>query len=175
MPAVGGDVDTTEDTPAAREAAFERATSREAERLYRLALAIVDDPGDAEDAVQETMVSAWRRWPAIRTYANLPAWLTRVCVHHAIHRRRRSSRMLPLGERRQPPGRPEPLALHGELLDFQRAYQTLSPSQRAMVALHLDDGYTVKECAQLLGCRVGTAQSHLARARAKLRRELTDA
>ncbi len=161
----------------AQQAAFERLVAREAEHLYRVALAIVDDPGEAEDAVQETMLTAWRRWSSVADLANSSAWLTRVCVNQAIrrYRRERRRRLLWLRGHELTPAQPEPLALYGQLLDLQRAYRTLSPRQRAMVALHIDDGYTVKECARILGCRLGTAQGHLARARAKLRRELTDA
>lgn len=162
---------TSADTLEARQAAFEQMVRREAERLYRVALAIVDGPAEAEDTVQETMVTAWRRWSSVEAAINPTAWLTKVCVNHAIHQRRRSQRIMSLG--RSPSAHPEVLGLYAQLLDLQRAYRTLSPRQRAIVTLHIEQGYGMRECAQMLGCRVGTAQGHLARARAKLRRELT--
>jgi DNA-directed RNA polymerase specialized sigma24 family protein len=58
---------------------------------------------------------------------------------------------------------------------LHRGYQRLSPSQRAMVTLHLRDGLTVNECAAILGCRPGTARSHLGRAMNKLRAEVSRA
>jgi RNA polymerase sigma-70 factor (ECF subfamily) len=154
------------------EAGFEAMVLPEAERLYRLALAIVDDRADAEDVVQETLLSAWLRWPALRDYANQSAWLTRVCVNHSIRRRRQfRTRIRRLGDREMLPGQPEPSPFEGRLLDVHRAYQHLSPPQRAMVTLHLRDGFTVSECAVLIGCRPGTARSHLGRAMVKLRKE----
>jgi RNA polymerase sigma-70 factor (ECF subfamily) len=158
------------------EAGFEATVLPEAERLYRLALAIVDDPAEAEDVVQETMLSAWRRWPALKDYANQSAWLTRVCVNHGIRRRRHfRTRVLGLGDGEPLSAQPESSPFDGRLLDVHRAYQHLSPPQRAMVTLHLRDGFTVNECAALLGCRPGTARSHLGRAMAKLRKELGNA
>jgi RNA polymerase sigma-70 factor (ECF subfamily) len=158
------------------EAGFEATVLPEAERLYRLALAIVDDRAEAEDVVQETLLSAWRRWPALRDYANQSAWLTRVCVNHSIRRRRHfQTRALGLGDREPLPGRPESSPYEGRLVDVHRAYHHLSPPQRAMVTLHLRDGFTVNECAALLGCRPGTARSHLGRAMVKLRKELGNA
>ena len=59
-------------------------------------------------------------------------------------------------------------------MDVHRAYQHLSPRQRAMVTLHHHDGYTVEQCAAFLGCSPGTARSHLGRAMTKLRKELAD-
>jgi RNA polymerase sigma factor (sigma-70 family) len=152
---------------------FERLVDTEAGRLYRLAIAIVDDPTEAEDAVQETMVIAWRRWPSLQDMSNTSAWLTRVCVRECIRQRRLRRRRTggPSFEER-----PFQLSDLGErLMDLHRAYQHLSARQRAMVTLHHHDGFTVDECAVFLGCRPGTARSHLGRAMAKLRKELADA
>jgi RNA polymerase sigma factor (sigma-70 family) len=68
-----------------------------------------------------------------------------------------------------------PDGVEGGFALVEAAFRKLSAPQRAMVALHLVDGLTVKECAAVLGCRSGTARSHLGRAVAKLRKELTNA
>jgi len=155
---------------------FEQAVGPETARLYRLAIAIVNDSFEAEDAVQETMLIAWRKWSSLREYENQPAWLTRVCVRECLRRRRSLRRLVTgipggsLSEARDPH-----FPLDGRLLDLHRAYDALSPHQRAMVTLHLHDGFTVDECARFIGCRPGTARSHLGRAVAKLRKELDDA
>ena len=65
--------------------------------------------------------------------------------------------------------------LDGRFLDFDNAFGCLSPLQRAAFVLHFHDGYTLDECGRLLGCRPGTARSHLGRAVAKLRKEFADA
>jgi RNA polymerase sigma factor (sigma-70 family) len=155
---------------------FERLVDAEARRLYRLALAIVDDPTEAEDAVQETMVIAWRRWSSLQDLSNTSAWLTRVCVRECI-RQRRLLRRRPVGTGGSSfeQGQFQFPDVGERLMDLHRAYQHLSARQRAMVTLHHHDGFTVNECAAFLGCRPGTARSHLGRAVAKLRKELADA
>lgn len=155
--------------------AFEEFILPEAARLHRLALAIVDDPGEAEDAVQETMLIGWRRWSSIEDYDNPSAWLTRVCVNQCIRRRRLLRRWLLVSHDQWAATSPQLPDLEGRLLDVHRGYQRLSPSQRAMVTLHLRDGLTVNECAEMLGCRPGTARSHLGRALTKLRAEVSRA
>jgi len=50
-----------------RQARFQEAIAPEVNRLFRLALAIVDDSGEAEEAVQETLLIAWRRWSSLLT------------------------------------------------------------------------------------------------------------
>ena len=153
---------------------FERAVLKDRPRLYRLALTITRDPAEAEDVVQETMLSAWRSWAKLRDPEHPSPWLTRICVNHCLHRRRLLSRLLPSGDIVDVRG-PSPIQFEGQLLDFDRAFALLSAKQRAVFALHVHHGYTLDECAGLLGCRPGTARSHLGRAVASLRAEMSRA
>jgi len=156
---------------------FEDHVAPEVRRLFGLAMTILGDPGEAEDAVQETLFSAWRKWSSLRDPAKKSAWLTRICVNHCIHRRRGLlRRVLWTGEETSlPANRHQPVHLEEPLVDFDRAFRRLSASQRATFALHVHHGYTVNECAEFLGCRPGTARSHLGRAVKKLRAEMSHA
>ena len=146
----------------------------EGRRLYAIALAILRDAGEAEDAVQETMELAWRSRSSLRSEVSRAAWLTRICIRHSLHRRRRWFKA----------GRvtgDASLALLAPTapfvprdVDLDRAVGRLSTQQRAVVALHYGHGYTVDECAAHMGCRPGTARSHLARALNALREDLRD-
>jgi len=153
---------------------LESALLVEGGRLYAIALAILRDAGEAEDAVQETMELAWRSRSSLRSKGSQAAWLTRICVRQSLHRRRRWFRA------GQAAGDAS-MALLAPLapfvpkdVDLDRAIGRLSAQQRAVVALHYGHGYTVDESAALMGCRPGTARSHLARALACLRRDLRD-
>jgi RNA polymerase sigma-70 factor (ECF subfamily) len=156
---------------------FEQAVAPEARRLFGLAMTIVRDRGDAEDAVQETFFSAWRSWALLRDEAHLSAWLSRICVRHCLTRRRHRIRhLLWVSDEAHAMYAPsQPQTFDGRLLDFDRAFSELSRSQRAVFTLHVHHGFTLNECAEMLGCRPGTARSHLGRAVARLRKELNDA
>lgn len=150
---------------------FESVVQGEARRLHGIALAILRDAGEAEDAVQETMERAWRSWASLRRDGSRRAWLTRICVRRSIDRRRRFFRAArPAGDLSAAP----PVAFRPEDVDLDAAYRHLSTRQRAVVALHYGYGHSLDECAALMGCRPGTARSHLARALAALREELGD-
>lgn len=160
---------------AADHAAFEGSVAPEARRLFGLALTILGDRGEAEDAVQETMFSAWRTWSTLREPSKLSAWLTRICVNHCIHRRRGLvRRILWSSDQWLTATTAPPPTLDSRLAGFDRAFRRLSPHQRAVFTLHVHHGYTLDECAGLIGCRPGTARSHLGRAVATLRKELAD-
>ncbi len=156
--------------------AFELSVLPERGRLYRLALVITRDPSAAEDAVQETLLAAWKAWPKVRDPYRPGGWLTRICVNQCIRRRRSFHRPVAFDEASLTDvSARQQIELGGELVDFDRAFGLLTARQRAVFTLHVRHGYTVAECAELVGCRPGTARSHLARAVATLRKEMDNA
>ena len=155
--------------------AYESIVRTDTRRLYWLALSILDDGGEAEDAVQETFLRAWRSWDSVSQIDRPEAWLTRVCVNYCLNRRRlvRSRRSTPLDlacGAAAPPG----WSTDAESIDMDRAYRRLSRKQRAAITLNYDYGYSVDECAVFMGCRPGTVRTHLKRGLANLRKELKD-
>jgi RNA polymerase sigma-70 factor (ECF subfamily) len=141
-------------------------------RLLAIAVAIVGDRHDAEEALQDALVAAWRSWAALRDPAARDAWLTRICVRRCIRQRgllrRRAGRETPADELRHATGeKPDDVLWDG-------AFALLSRRQRAVVSLHYYHGYALDECATLLGCRPGSVRQHLARALRRLR-ETVDA
>jgi RNA polymerase sigma factor (sigma-70 family) len=158
------------------ERTFDAVAVPDARRLYSLALSILRDEGEAEDAVQETLLKAWRSWNSVSAMDRPDAWLTRVCVNHCISRRRhlRSRGWPPLAliEDAVSLGEPDAAA---DFVDIDRAYRRLSIRQRAAITLNYRHGYSVEECAVFMGCRPGTVRAHLARGLVTLRKELGDA
>jgi RNA polymerase sigma factor (sigma-70 family) len=154
---------------------FEAIAVPDARRLYALALSILRDEGEAEDAVQETLLKAWRSWNSVSAMDRPASWLTRVCVNHCISRRRhlRSRGWPPLALIEDAGSRGDANTA-AEFVDMDRAYRRLSLRQRAAITLNYRHGYSVEECAVFMGCSPGSVRTHLARGLATLRRELGD-
>lgn len=151
-------------------AAFEDAVRANTRSLYGLALSVLSDPQEAEDAVQDTMAIAWRRWRSVRDEDRRHAWLKQICLRRCLRVKRRLLLVVSLSEQQRdvrPSQASDP--------DLDRAFRRLSRHQRAVVQLHYHDGYSLDERAVLMQCRPGTARSHLARALATLRKELSHA
>lgn len=161
------------DQSAPPDADFEELLAAEGGHLFAIAFSILGDPGYAEDAVQETASAAWRGWLTRTDPEHTRAWLTAICVHQALRRRRWLSRSLAAlmrkAERTQVDRH---LEADGRFIDLHHAYAQLSRQQKAVVSLHYMSGFTLTECADLMGCSAGAAASHLSRALAKLRKEL---
>lgn len=164
-----------EEDASVRRREFEAAVRLETSRLLNLAFSVLRDAGEAEDAVQETMVRAWRAWESLADPDRRGAWLTRICINHCLRSRRRASRWLLWADRNA--GDPDPVgspAADEVDLDMDRAVRRLTLHQRTVITLHYHHGYSLDECADLMGCRPGTVRSHLARALTTLRREITN-
>jgi len=146
---------------------FAQAVELEGRRLYALALSVLGDPHEAEDAVQDTLVQAWRDWSALSDPRRRGAWLATICLRTTLRLRRR----LRARWRHAPvlAEHPDPRQRGGDDIDLVRACRLLSPQQRSVVALHYVYGFSLDECAEVMGCRAGTVRPHLHRALLKLR------
>lgn len=144
-------------------------------RLIRLAGLITRDADQAQDAVQAALERAWRKRGAVREPGSLRPWLDRIVAREAIRRTRRTPLFARLRRDSKnwveyPSTVPEP----AELIALRLALGRLSADHRAVIALHLHEGYSVDETARLLGVPFDTVRSRLRAARARLRRELAE-
>lgn len=155
------------------EAAFDALLDAQRRRLYGIAYSILRDHGEAEDALQDAMLKAWRAWSSVRDESARPTWLARICVNHCISRRRRLGLRSSRVTHGSDPAAPDP-RFEGRLVDLDRSYRRLSPRQRAAVFLHYHHGYSIDECAELMSCRAGSVRTHIARALASMRKEMAN-
>jgi RNA polymerase sigma-70 factor (ECF subfamily) len=152
--------------------AFGILFSRHSGRLWAVALRTVGDPEDAADALQEAMISAFRRAGDFRGDSAVSTWLHRIVVNAAIDRlRRRPTRTVSWPS---DPDELEPFFTPGTAdatetrLDVDAALRMLPPRQRAALVLVDMMGYPVAEVAAILGVSQGTVKSRCARGRARL-------
>jgi RNA polymerase sigma-70 factor (ECF subfamily) len=166
-----------EEPPSERSgASFESTFRREERRLFSIAFSILRDPLEAEEALQETSLQAWRSWNRLAQPDRAGAWLTTICVRQCLARKRwlGARRWRTTSEHPQLVAATDHLRYDGRYIDLDRAYRTLSARQRAVITLHYQHGHAVPACAAVMGCSTGAAASHLSRALTKLRKELGD-
>jgi len=130
---------------------------------------------DAEDAVQEGFLHAYRALDRFRPDQAFGAWLHRIVANAAldIARRRKVRAAEELTETVASPFRDPAEA--GDLRDRLRAaLARLGDRQRAVIVLHDVEGFKHAEIGEMLGIPEGTARSDLHHARASVRRALGD-
>lgn len=146
---------------------IQRFLQSDLDRVVRVVVAVCGDRGRAEDAVQESLVDAWRR---DRPVDDLARWVVVAAINRSRSRWRSASAEQRAFERLadQQATRPveEPSMLDARLA---QALQSLPRSQRQVVALHYLLDMSVTDVASCLGMAVGTVKTHLHRGRASLR------
>lgn len=145
------------------EEAFASLARAAGDRLLAIAYRILRDLGLAEDAVQQTLIIAWRELPRLRDIERFDAWIHRLLVNACYAEARRGQRwaanvrVLPI----EGPAAPDDIVTVAQRDQLNRGFQRLPPDQRAVFVFHHYLGLTLPEVADHLGVPLGTVKSRL--------------
>lgn len=167
--------------------ALEQLIAQHQAQLYRFSMRMCRAPEDAEDVLQETLLSLARGVRGFRGGSSLSTWLYTVARNHCIRKRRRRAGA---GEEQPMDGHDEGSAL--ELADaarspeaevagreveaaLERAIAALEPGYREVLVLRDIEGLTAPEVAEVLGLGLPAVKSRLHRARLSVREAVAPA
>ncbi|HNV07210.1 MAG: RNA polymerase sigma factor [Dokdonella sp.] len=159
------------------------------QRLFRAARSILKDDSEAEEAVQDGWLRAFRAMHTFRGEASLSTWLTRIVSNEALGRVRKSSRraeIIPIESpateaaehelssvQDDPDHAPENTAMRAEIRRLiERKIDSLPDAFRSVFVLRALEHMSVEEVAQSLGINEATVRTRYFRARGLLREEL---
>jgi RNA polymerase sigma-70 factor (ECF subfamily) len=154
--------------------------------FFRYVLRNVWDSNVAEDVFSSAVLAAWENRHKYTPGTNFRAWMYRILTNKCFVANRETKRaFLPLEETpeatmaaaQEEPGYTDLLDDPEHVMEqcgdeVQRAFRKLSTGERSCILLRGVEGFSYKEIAEILQMPVGTVMTHLARGRAKLRREL---
>lgn len=156
--------------------------------LQRSAFRLLGNTADAEDAVQDALLSACKHFDQFRSESQISTWLTSIVFNSARmrlrHRRRHvhvsldeqigEDQRYSVSDRLAGPGpNPEEELRNCELTRHMRQLMTsLSPTLLRTFQLRDVDGLSIQETAEVLGIPPGTVKARLARARKRLKQLL---
>jgi RNA polymerase sigma-70 factor, ECF subfamily len=160
-------------------------------RLYRVARSVLRDDAEAEDALQDAYLQAYRALPTFRGESALGTWLTRIVVNAALMRQRKTGRLADVielgadfgsddatvpgqsGVRLDAPAQPELAALRAQTRRLiETGIDKLPATFRTVFVLRAVEELTVEETAATLGIPEATVRTRYFRARAMLREAL---
>ena len=154
--------------------AFAELVRASGARLDATARLILRDPDLAQDAVQETLIRAWRGLPGLRDPATFDHWLHSLVAHACIDlgrkRRRRviEVELTPIHDAPTLDG----AGLIADRDQLDRVLARLEPEARAVVVLHFYLDLPLPRVADMLGIPIGTAKSRLHRSLGAMRSAL---
>lgn len=167
---------------------FEVEAMVHTEALYRTALRMTKNPGDAEDLVQETLLKAYKSFDRFEKGTNAKAWLFKIMTNTFINTyraRQKESTSVSFDEiddsylhnqitgMSSESGNPEKDFFNKVLdADVVAAIEKLPEEFRMVVVLAFNEGFAYQEIADILGIQVGTVKSRLHRGRKILQKLL---
>jgi RNA polymerase sigma-70 factor (ECF subfamily) len=186
-PGTGGEDDLAliEQVLAGNRRDFETLVRKHERRVFRVVSAILGNAEDAEEAMQDAFIKAFRHLDQFRGESKFTTWLTRIAVNEALTRRKARKQTVSLDESenvesKSLPGSCEPWAsnpekMYGKLEMRQlveAAIQALPPIYRETLVLRDIEELSAEEAAEALGITVSALKSRLLRARLLLREAL---
>ena len=172
------------------ELAFERIMRKNNRLLFRTARSILKSDAEAEDALQEAYLRAWRALSTFRADSKLSTWLVRIVINEALGRlrRRKSAQVIPLEsvmepfdrqpqestEQDDPNREPDRLAMRSQVRRLMEARIDLLPETfRTVFMLRAVEELSVEEVATALEIPEPTVRTRFFRARSLLRESLS--
>jgi RNA polymerase sigma-70 factor, ECF subfamily len=151
--------------------AFEALARRHQAALYRLAVRVMGDPGEAEDALQEALLDAWRRIGRFRGESAFSTWMYRVVTNRCLGMLRRR-RPIPVEELDGLAPAPDSPARSAELdagmAALGRALRGLPDDLRVCWVLRELEGLGYTEISEITGASEDAVRGRIHRARTKL-------
>ncbi len=146
---------------------IDEAYDNYADMLYRLALTYMQNPDDAQDAVQDVFLKYMTAAPLLRDDEHERAWLIRVTVNRCcdLLRRRKIRSYVSLDE--VPETAAEDTAL--ESSDVMHCLSKIPEKNRGAIVLHYLEGFSVEEVSRILGISQSAVKMRLARGREALK------
>ena len=163
--------DLVEQAIAGDHEAFAQLAGQSVARLYAVARLILRATEPAEDAVQETLVAAWRDLSGLRDPDRFEAWLHRLLVRACYREANRLRRVGRIEGHVMPieMGSPDQSRQVADRDQLERGFRVLDADQRAILVLHFYSGLPLVEVANSLAIPVGTVKSRLHRAMQAMR------
>lgn len=137
--------------------------------MYHVAKSLLYNDADCQDAIQETIVKAFDKIGTLKQDAYAKTWLIRILINECYGIMRKEKKIISL----ESCEREEPWMERQDYSDLYEALMRLTDEARLSVTLYYMEGYSVREIARMTGVTESAVKNRLARARAKLKEELS--
>lgn len=148
-------------------------------RMIKTIGRVVRDVDEADDVLQEALLTIWRKRRNIAAHPNPEALMLRICANAAYDALRKARRakwrpgLMEIEHLPDPrPSADRELESSGQLAEISDAIGRLSRKQAAVVIMRFVQELSYDDIARAMGCTQATARKHIERARTKLKKEL---
>lgn len=148
--------------------AFVRLITAAEKSLYRVARAILKSDNECADAIQESILKAYKSMGGLREPQYFKTWLTKILINECNRILKNNKKIIPIEEYMD-----QAYTLDAyEKVEIQEAVSSLEDEFRVVVVLFYFEDMSIKDIAQMLEIPEGTVKSRLSRARERLSKQL---
>ncbi len=148
---------------------FTQKTLDSEQMLYRISMSMLKNDADCEDAVQQTILTAYKRLNSLKHEEYFRTWITRILINECnkILKARKRTAPLEVIENRS-----DDTFTHNT--ELREAINSLSPKLRVVIVMKYSEGFSITEISTTLKIPEGTVKSRLSQAKDKLKELLKD-
>ncbi|MGN6801181.1 MAG: RNA polymerase sigma factor [Ginsengibacter sp.] len=141
-------------------------------KMYGVCLRYTENVEDANDVMQEGFIKVYRSLPKFRAEGSFEGWIRRIFVNTSIEHYRKKTKKYNITEVQENTIEDNELSALDSLAtkDILNIINELSPGYKQVFNMHVVEGYSHKEIAEILGITEGTSKSQLARAKGVLKK-----
>jgi RNA polymerase sigma-70 factor (ECF subfamily) len=141
-------------------------------KMYGVCLRYAENAEDANDVMQEGFIKVYRSLPKFRAEGSFEGWIRRIFVNTSIEHYRKKTKKYNITEVQENTIEDNELSALDSLAtkDILNIINELSPGYKQVFNMHVVEGYSHKEIAEILGITEGTSKSQLARAKGVLKK-----
>ena len=145
---------------------------RYSSKMYGVCLRYAQNTEDANDVMQEGFIKVYRSLPKFRSEGSFEGWIRRIFINTSIEHYRKKVKLYNVTEAQENTIEDNELDALDSLAtkDILGIVNELSPGYKQVFNMHVVEGYSHKEIAQVLGITEGTSKSQLARAKGVLKK-----
>ncbi len=138
------------------------------QRMYRIAISMLENEEDAADAIQETVLRCWQKIEQLKDEQYFQTWLTRILINQCKDALKAKRRYVPIEDV------PEKGYEDDYFTDeWKRMLQGLDKKYRIVMELYYVEGYSTKEIAEMLHITDANVRSRMTRGRKQLEKYLS--
>lgn len=148
--------------------AFDRLMQTQLQKLYRIAVAMLDNEEDAADAIQETVLKCWQKLGQVKNNDYFETWLVRILINQCKDILRGRKKVVYVEK--------IPEIAHEDdyfTNEWKEILSSLNEKSRVVMELYYVDGFSTKEIAEMLHITDMNVRSRMARGRKELRQILS--
>ena len=141
-------------------------------KMYGVCLRYAENTEDANDVMQEGFIKVYKSLPKFRAEGSFEGWIRRIFINTSIEHYRKKVKLYNVTEVQENTIEDSELDALDSLAtkDILNIVNELSPGYKQVFNMHVVEGYSHKEIADLLGITEGTSKSQLARAKGVLKK-----